>query len=84
MPLKLTRNMLPNLPDEVFEMFIVPLNGSASNVFDSQPGGRWQVHFSGRSLGEFNKLRWRKSVFVFKVLLDLLHPVSFLDIYSLM
>lgn len=73
--------MLPNLPDEIFEMFVVPQNDAPLNIFDSQPEGRWFWHFGGLSLEEFNQLRWRRTELTFES--DILHPDSYRDIKGL-
>jgi len=81
MPTKITKNMLPNLPDEIFEMFIVPQNEASLNVFDSQPGGRWFYHLGNLSIEQFSQLRWRKSELFFNK--DIFHPLSVGDINGL-
>lgn len=70
--------MLPNLPDEVFEMFIIPQSESPLNIFDSKPGGRWFCHFGGLSIDEFSNLRWRRSTLFFNK--DIFHPHSCSDV----
>lgn len=77
-PIKITRAMLPNLPEEIYEMFVVPQNDAPLNIFDSQPQGRWFFHFGGSSVEEFGQLRWRKTVLTFEK--DILHPDSYSDI----
>lgn len=73
--------MLPNLPDELFNMFIAPLNNGTRNVHDSQPEGRWHYHFGGLSIKEFSDLGWEiKVIFLNK---NLLHPDSYRDINGL-
>ena len=73
--------MLPNLPDEIFEMLVVPQNDAPLNIFDSQPEGRWFYHFGGLFLEEFNQLRWRRIILAFGK--DILHPDSYQDINRL-
>lgn len=77
----MTKAMLPNLPDEIFDVFIAPQNKSPLNIFDSQPEGRWFYHFSGLSTDEFSNIRWRRSTLPFNK--DTFHPDSCCDIYSL-
>lgn len=79
--IKLTRDMLPNLPNEIFEMFIVPQNEAPLNIFDSQPEGRWFYHFGGLFLEEFNKLRWRRTELSFDE--NIFHPDTYSDIAGL-
>jgi len=80
-PIKLTRDMLPNLPDEIYEMFVVPQNEAPLNIFDSQTEGRWFWHFGGLSLEEFKQLRWKRSELILER--DILHPDSYRDINGL-
>jgi len=77
-PIKLTRDMLPNLPDEIYEMFVVPQNDAPLNIFDFQPQGRWFFHFGGLYVEEFAQLRWRRAVLPFNK--DIFHPESRSDI----
>ena len=79
--IKLTRDMLPNLPDEIFERFIVPQNDAPLNIFDSQPEGRWFYHFGGLSLEEFSQLKWMNTILNLDK--DILHPDSYQDIRRL-
>jgi len=81
LPLKMTRDMLPNLPDEIFEMFIVPQNEAPLNIFDDHPQGRWFVHFGGFSLEEFNKLRWSRTELLLNK--EILHPDTYGDIETI-
>lgn len=80
-PIKITRDMLPNLPDEIYELFIVPQNDAPLNIFDSQPEGRWYWHFGGLSLEEFKQLRWRRDELSFDK--TIFHPDSYSDIDGL-
>jgi hypothetical protein len=80
-PIKLTRDMLPNLPDEIYEMFVVPQNDAPLNIFDSQPQGRWFFHFGGLSVEEFGHLRWKRTILTFNK--DIFHPDSNRDINRL-
>lgn len=59
--IKITGDMLPNMPVEVIEMFIVPLNEHPSSIFDDKPEGRWFYHFGGLSIEEFSELRWKRA-----------------------
>jgi len=81
LPIKMTKAMLPNFPDEIFDMFIMQQNESALNIFDSQPGGRWFCHFGNLSIDEFNNLQWRKSELFFNK--DIFHRLSMGDINGL-
>jgi hypothetical protein len=80
-PHKITRDMLPNLPDEIYEMFIVPQNDAPLNIFDTQPEGRWFYHFGGLDIEEFNKLGWRRAELSFDK--DIFHPDTYGDIDGL-
>ncbi len=74
--------MLPNMPDEVFEMFIVPLNEHPASIFDDKPEGRWFYHFGGLSIEEFSELRWKRATLFFNK--DRFHPLSCQDIDTLL
>ena len=80
-PIKISRDMLPSLPDEIYEIFVVPQNDAPLNIFDSQPQGRWFFHFGGLSIEEFGHLKWRKTDLFFNK--DILHPDSYRDIKRL-
>jgi hypothetical protein len=80
-PTKLTREMLPNLPDEIWEMFVVPQNNAPLNIFDSRPESRWFYHFGGLSIEEFNQLRWCSAELSFDK--DIFHPDTYGDIERL-
>lgn len=75
---KMTRAMLPNLPDEVFDMFITQINDTESSSFDTMPGGRWFYYFGELTIEAFNSLRWRKIVLTLKE--TLFHPISGRDV----
>ena len=77
-PIKLTKVMLQNLPNEVFDMFITQINDTESSPFDFMPGGRWFYYFGEMTIEAFNHLHWRKIVLTFKE--TLFHPVSGRDI----
>jgi hypothetical protein len=77
-PIKLTRDMLPTLPDEIYRMFVVPQNDAPLNIFDSHPSGRWFVHFGGLTIEEFNNLIWHKAELFFEE--DIFHPDTYDDI----
>lgn len=79
--IKLTKAMLPTLPDEVFDMFITQINNTESSAFDSMPGGRWFYYFGEISIEAFNHLRWRQTVLTFKE--TIFHPISGNDIDAL-
>lgn len=70
--------MLPNLPDEIYETFVVPQNDAPLNAFDDHPLGRWFVHFGGLSINEFDKLRWRRTEFLFSA--TVFEPGTYSDI----
>lgn len=69
-PIKLKREMFPNLPDEVWNIFIVPLNDDRSNIFDTHVNGRWFVHFGGLSIEAFSKLQWNLTILPTNEILD--------------
>lgn len=71
---KITKEMLPNLPDEIFNMFIAQINATELSPFDSEPGGRWFYHLGNLSVEAFNQLRWIRTVITFKE--ALFHPNS--------
>lgn len=77
-PIKLSRDMLPNLPDEIYEMFVVPQNDAPLNIFDSQPQGRWFFHFGGLSIEEFGQLGWRRAELLFSA--TVFEPYTYGDI----
>ena len=77
-PIKLTKAMLPNLPAEVFNMFISQINDTESSPFDTMPGGRWFHYFGELTIEAFNRLRWRKIVLTLKE--TVFHPISGRDV----
>lgn len=81
-PLKITKAMLPNLPDEIFEMFVEPLSDCPPNKFDNHPKGRWFCHFGGLSIEEFSNLKWQRSILFIKR--DDFHKDSLNDIMILL
>jgi hypothetical protein len=80
-PIKITRDMLPNLPDEIYGMFVVPQNDAPLNIFDNHPRGRWFVHFGGLTIEEFNNLSWHRAELSFDE--DIFHPDTYGDIERL-
>lgn len=80
-PIKLTKDMLPNLPEEVFNMFITQINDTESVSFDNRPGGRWFYYFGELTIEAFNQLQWRRAVLTFKE--TIFHPISGKDIDTL-
>jgi hypothetical protein len=80
-PIKMTKAMLPNLPGEVFDMFITQINETESTTFDSMPGGRWFYYFGELSVEAFNHLIWRRTTLFFNK--DIFHPVSCSDVDTL-
>ena len=77
----MTRDMLPNLPDEIYEMFVVPQNDAPLNQFDDHPRGRWFVHFGGLTIEEFNNLSWHRAELSFDK--DIFHLDTYEDIKRL-
>jgi hypothetical protein len=80
-PIKMTKAMLQNLPDEVFNMFITQINDTESSLFDSMPGGRWFYYFGELTVEAFSYLQWQRKVLTFKD--TIFHPISGRDIDNL-
>ncbi len=74
----MTKAMLPNLPNEVFDMFITQINDTDSSPFDSMLGGRWFYYFGELTIEAFNQLRWIRTTLSFKE--AIFHPTSGSDI----
>lgn len=74
--------MFPNMPDDVFNLFMVPFVQSDGwpflNILNSTEGTIWWKYLGGLSLHQFRQLRWyRSSILLYEYIL---HPVSNCDV----
>jgi hypothetical protein len=80
-PIERAKAMLPNMPDEVFKLFIAEMFIDTpwpfSNIDQSLIGTKWYYYFGGLSLRQFSNLRWK--IYNFMLDKNILHPDSYGD-----
>lgn len=81
-PIEQAREMFPDVPDEIFELFMVPLVDEKTwkfkSIFDSTIDTKWFHWLAELSLCEFKKLKWNRHVLMLNK--EILHPLSYGDI----
>ncbi len=84
-PTEQAREMFPNVPDEVFKLFLADFINETtwkfSSIFDSTAGTPWYQWLGELSLYEFSQLRW--NIFSLFINKNNLHPYSYGDIECL-
>jgi hypothetical protein len=83
-PIEQAKSMFPNMPDELFNIFLSPfitdIGWPFLTVYDSIDGTDWYRLLSGLTLKQFSNLTWdRRVIFLNK---SILHPLTQGDIDS--